>query len=404
MDPTIAGEESVRFFNAHKQDKDWNNKIKDLEDLRQKFVRRFRASDIGKLTKETYSIGKGKNTFCYAIENEYKDLGVIHGATAKKFGIYYGCLGDDKNIEFRIGKSAFGSNVDSAFSKVKEEILKLVNSNAPLSSEEFKANLISPMLKLKVLFIYNPELYLPIYSDKHLAHFATELGLVPKKNDHISLQSCLLTYKASHPFFKNIDNMEFAQILYSTARPPKDQTQAKRILTQLVTSKDLQEVTISSLQSIGLELNDGFGKAKGKSDYSAQDRENRKTGAIGEELVMAFEKEKLLTAGKPSLANKIKHVSKKDDGLGYDIQSFTALGEKIFIEVKTSQSSFAKSRYFISRNEWEVGKTLHSYWLYIIGDLNSKKPKILRLENPFNSRSLKVTLEPVQYLLMCKPS
>lgn len=404
MDSTIAGEELVRFFNSHKEDKDWNKKIKILEILRKKFTTRYGKSEIKELTKETYSIGKGKSTFCYAIENEYKELGIIHGSNATKFGVYYGCLGEDKEKKFRIGKNAFGSEIDSAFNKVKQEILKLVTSRKPLTTEQFNANLISPMLKLKVLFIYHPELYLPIYSDKHLAHFATELGLVPQKKDHISLQSSLLTYKKHHPSFKNIDNMEFTKILYSTTRPPKDQSQANQTLKQLVTRKNLQEITISSLQSIGLELNNEFGERKGKPDYSAQDRENRKTGAIGEELVMNFERERLIAAGKPDLANRIKHSSKENDGLGYDIQSFTELGEKIFIEVKTSRSSFSNSRYFISRNEMEVGKKTTGYWIYIVADLNSRKTKIVRLEDPFHSSNLKLTLTPIQYLMTIKPT
>ena len=119
---------------------------------------------------------------------------------------------------------------------------------------------------------------------------------------------------------------------------------------------------------------------------------------------MKFEKDRLSKEGKHDLARKIKHVSKNNDGLGYDIQSFTVRGDEIFIEVKTSKLSFSKSRYFISRNEVEIGKKSDNYWLYIVSDLKENNTKLLRLENPFNSLDIKVKLEPVQYLMLCEPA
>jgi hypothetical protein len=65
--------------------------------------------------------------------------------------------------------------------------------------------------------------------------------------------------------------------------------------------------------------------------------ENRRRGAQGEELVLEFERDCLRQYGRPDLARRVRWTARDDgDGLGYDILSFDAEGQKRYIEVKTT--------------------------------------------------------------------
>jgi hypothetical protein len=82
-----------------------------------------------------------------------------------------------------------------------------------------------------------------------------------------------------------------------------------------------------------------------------RDFRNRKLGRDGEELVLHFERTKLLQLDRPDLANKIRWVSEEDgDGAGYDILSFDERGAERFLEVKTTVGSVV-TPFYITRNE-----------------------------------------------------
>lgn len=86
-------------------------------------------------------------------------------------------------------------------------------------------------------------------------------------------------------------------------------------------------------------------------DYVAQEAANRSLGLAGEQLVVAFERQRLIAQGCQHLADRVEHVSQsKGDGLGYDIHSFEANGRDRLIEVKTT--AFAKETpFYASKNE-----------------------------------------------------
>ena len=86
-------------------------------------------------------------------------------------------------------------------------------------------------------------------------------------------------------------------------------------------------------------------------DYAARDARNRDLGLKGEMLVIKYEKERLIKAGRSDLAEKIIHVSQiEGDSAGYDIRSYEPDGAHRFIEVKTTRGGAATS-FFISPNE-----------------------------------------------------
>jgi Domain of unknown function (DUF3883) len=72
-------------------------------------------------------------------------------------------------------------------------------------------------------------------------------------------------------------------------------------------------------------------------DYEALQAENRRLGALGERLVVEFERAVLETIGRLDLAERVRWVAEEDGvGAGYDVLSFTPAGAPRFIEVKTT--------------------------------------------------------------------
>jgi hypothetical protein len=88
-----------------------------------------------------------------------------------------------------------------------------------------------------------------------------------------------------------------------------------------------------------------------KPDYSEIDATNTALGAAGERLVLAHEQQALIDAGRPELADRVRHVSLiEGDGAGYDIASFTLEGAHKYIEVKTTRGA-EHTPFFMSANE-----------------------------------------------------
>lgn len=87
-----------------------------------------------------------------------------------------------------------------------------------------------------------------------------------------------------------------------------------------------------------------------------------------EEIILNYERKKLIASGKEELAKDVVWSSKESgDGLGYDIQSFDEVtGQPIFIEVKSRIGNNFDS-FKMSSNELQFavfqGKNYRLYWL-----------------------------------------
>lgn len=102
-----------------------------------------------------------------------------------------------------------------------------------------------------------------------------------------------------------------------------------------------------------------------KIDYVAKAKRDKDLGLIGEERILAYERERLRKYGRSDLALKVEHIAKeKGDGEGYDILSFDTEGRQLFIEVKTTGGS-CQDQFFISANELEFAKKHpENYYVY----------------------------------------
>lgn len=121
-----------------------------------------------------------------------------------------------------------------------------------------------------------------------------------------------------------------------------------------------------------------------KLNYLEIEQNNRLIGNFGEEVVLNYEKWRLLHAGKNSLSDKIEWVAQtQGDGLGFDILSKNVNGTDRYIEVKTTKLG-KDAPIFISKNEYNFSvKNSKSYFLYRLFNFN-KVPKAFIVNGKFD--------------------
>ncbi|MCC8423584.1 DUF3883 domain-containing protein [Mucilaginibacter sp. UR6-11] len=123
------------------------------------------------------------------------------------------------------------------------------------------------------------------------------------------------------------------------------------------------------------------------TDYVAEAAEHKETGDAGEELVKQYEKQKLLAAGRPDLAEQVAIVP---NGLGYDVRSFDADGNYLCIEVKTT-SAGALTPFYYTINEYIFAERhAGSYFIY----------RLYNFDDESNTADFYVLAEPLKELLL----
>lgn len=119
-----------------------------------------------------------------------------------------------------------------------------------------------------------------------------------------------------------------------------------------------------------------------KFNYAERDARNRTLGRAGEEFIYRREKERLLQAGLPKLAERVEWTADKyGDGVGFDIRSFDVSGAERLIEVKTTNGGPATD-FFLSRTEHEVSLEKPDAWRLFRLHSFRKKPGLFVLSPP----------------------
>lgn len=113
----------------------------------------------------------------------------------------------------------------------------------------------------------------------------------------------------------------------------------------------------------------------GKRDYEKVAKTQREIGYAGEELVLNYERNRLIKCNREDLVERVKWVSKEIDGLGYDILSFDESGKEMHIEVKSTITSVPRLQFYISAPEADKYFQDDKIIIYFIFDLRNK-PKL----------------------------
>jgi hypothetical protein len=196
------------------------DKWKTSENKRAEFVSDYPVNRILSFEIDEYVIGKGpqNRSFCYRIEREMDTLGRILGSTAFKFGVYFGRTKSDSTEEYRC-RPHWGATPDEAFSAVKQAIADLLGAAAAGDSAGIAENPLSPMLKGKLLFLYHPNQFAPIYSEEHLEHFISELDLAGSFNGGPDMQRALMDCRLYHKeLLKHFNPSEIAVVISNTGK------------------------------------------------------------------------------------------------------------------------------------------------------------------------------------------
>jgi len=134
------------------------------------------------------------------------------------------------------------------------------------------------------------------------------------------------------------------------------------------------------------------------ADYDQENKEKKKTGTGGEDLVIALERLILTRQNRPDLAALVDRVP---DSHGYDIRSYFEDGRPKYVEVKTTTGTEARPFFWTWNERDQMIKYPDSYFLYRLynydGDTNKADYFILD-----GNIADKIHEIPIQYTVYIK--
>ena len=379
---------------------------KPFHKLRKDFIKIFTLDKIAKMKIDEFVQGKqNRESFCYGLERTLDPLGKITGSTCDKFGVYF----SEKDHEYSF-VSRFGTDYKSAFKNIKRSIIELIEAGNQEDYDAIRKNLISPMFKGKILSTYFPNKYLNIFSNEHLDHYLIGLDLdTPEllKKDAIDKRRVLVEFKNNDPIMKSWDLDMFAVFLVTQyPKEPKAQKDEKYIGTQEKEIKFQAIEDFTFVDNLSIDYDSAIvnkskvTRCKGKADYEKEEKRKTKLGDRGEKIVMLAEIERVIKERGVTEEQAKKLVireSLRNDSAGYDIRSVNSDGTHRYIEVKATTSKVGDMSFFYTINEYLTAQEhKENYYVYIVYEILTKKPKIWVLKNPFiGDQQLK--LEPIKF-------
>lgn len=388
---------------------------KELHQLRASFVKFFSRKRISTMDIDDYVAGVDLPTtgynFCYTLERKLDGLGRISGSPAPKFGVYYGKRGKKTEDDYQFVRK-FGDTYQEAFEGVRQSLLELIDAGESENIQAITDNLISPMVKGKILCTYFPDRYLNIFSPDHLDYFFIQLDLDTENliwADPVVKREALIEFKNQDPVMKNWTVDLFAHFLYTEypGRPPKDGETTDTNSDPLADYRnpnfpanptaELIELNILPPNPTNPTSNNRVASGKAKPDYENEARKLKKLGDRGEKVVMDLEIKKLQEAGRKDLAKKVERVSLTSDTYGYDILSFEVDGTEKYIEVKATRAKVGSANFFFTANELREAKQSKNYFIYMVYDVVSVSPKVWVIKNPFNPENANTVMTPINF-------
>jgi Domain of unknown function (DUF3883) len=322
-------------------------------DVRQKFIKAFPVKELDKLTLDEYVIGKGLASFCAHVEVKTAAWAVIQGATAKKFGIYYGKTKTDPTKQYRTANK-FGKTKTTAFNAVKRELSSLIADGKAMNFQAIDDNLLSQMFKAKILSLYFPETYLNICSGEHIELISSELGL-PDDLGFSEYQNLLIKEKLKNPIVSEWSNPKFMSFLYAKF--------IRKNLTPLVQTKITKPKK----------------KIRRRVNFADLQTGRDAVGKASEEFALAWEIKRLTNLGLVELSKKIKD-HRDIPSYGYDFLSYSEKNKERYIEVKSLGYVQKEGchRFFLSENERSVSTVENeapNYYFYLVRYGKDGKPQ-----------------------------
>ena len=139
--------------------------------------------------------------------------------------------------------------------------------------------------------------------------------------------------------------------------------------------------------------NDADKASPAKLDYTEKAKVNDAIGSLGEDFAFAYERWRL--RNHPGLREKVRHVSKEDDSLGYDIESFETDGSERYVEVKATLGPL-ESRFFLTSNEIACAEYIKERYVILRVANLASNPICCEIRFPFDE---KIDIKPAIYLV-----
>lgn len=137
---------------------------------------------------------------------------------------------------------------------------------------------------------------------------------------------------------------------------------------------------------------------------------NRRVGKLAEEFIYDSEIEKLIALGREDLLEKVKHVAKEKDGLGYDVKSVNVksngdITEK-YIEVKgSSLGGRERFDFYLTERELSVAKEkAETYHLAFVEYVGFEKQRVFDVITPYSKSSENNVINKIPILYKCSYS
>ncbi len=151
-----------------------DSKLGVSEEKWKKFLEKYPRDKLSELEIDDYVEGKRKESFCWWLEHGTRKLGSMWGGSAEKFGIYY----KKEQGRYWFDKSRFRDEKE-AFSKVKEDILKLLDfaERGEFEKVDREINTIWPVMKSKIISMYFPGKIVNVHSRRNIKKISNRLGV-----------------------------------------------------------------------------------------------------------------------------------------------------------------------------------------------------------------------------------
>ena len=199
----------------------WNEQViangkklssKQVVSLLSNFQEKFPKGKLGDIAFEDYVLGTKRkvNSYSYWLEFKSAKLGSIAGGSVTKHGIWL-----SKEGNFQTTKRFSAPTKEASMDIMRNVLSDLIENGARRDFFAIDAIDAADTLKYKTIYMYYPDLYIPIFSNMHYTHLIKELGYIPEQYRGLgSKQQLLVEIKEKSLKLNKLTMYEYARFLY----------------------------------------------------------------------------------------------------------------------------------------------------------------------------------------------
>lgn len=395
MDNFISGEllNKYDYWSLVVGENEKRYRIDEAKKLKE-FLSLYPVERIGLMSIDDYVVGKHTNSsFCWWVENKLRSLGNIGRGRLNAYqlyGIYY----NSKAGEYLFGgkktrKTRFGSSKDEIFSNVRSSIVDLVNDTKAKNYQAMVDCKLNPLFKNKIIYLYDSDNWIPIYSDSDLDILLTVFGVPFNKNeDRIFKRMALFSFMKglNRP---DITPLSFMDFIYSDLGYHSILRSNENISPISSTAEDTYQLKdITDLAELAPK--EASSNAHGLVSINPLSYEQKRiTGKKGEQIVKEYLQNHKKELG---IAGEIYCACEHDDHEHFDFSYKDLSGETVYIDSKATKPDRKLNILFeMSQAEYAfMNDHTDSYFIFYINDVF--KGKIIK-----RIKASSIIARPTQY-------